>query len=240
MSSSFQNHNANQRPGSSGDYAAPSHPPPPRVPDGWAVRWDDNYHRFYYVNLATKASQWDVPEGTVFSDDPPSYQHSITPPRTPDPSRRAEHTGSPAPGVASSSNPAHQPEHKSFGQKVGDFLEKRAAKKQAYYANRPMMVMGPRPMMGGYGGGMYGRPMYGPGYGGYPGMMGGGYGRRPGMGAGGAAMLGAGGGLLGGMMLADAMDDRYEDGYEQGMDDYGGGDFDSGDFGGGDFGGGDF
>lgn len=52
------------------------------------------------------------------------------------------------------------------------------------------------------------------------------------MGAGGAAALGVGGGLVGGMMLANAMDgdDDYQEGYQDGQqDDYGGGD----DFGGG-------
>jgi hypothetical protein len=72
------------------------------------------------------------------------------------------------------------------------------------------------------------------------------------MGAGGAAALGAGAGLLGGMVLADAMTpdvvqntNVYEGGggggggYEEGGGDFGGGgdDFGGGDFGGGDFGG---
>lgn len=53
------------------------------------------------------------------------------------------------------------------------------------------------------------------------------------------AMLGAGGGLLGGMMLMHGMDemreDAYQDGYQDGFsngDDFGGGDFGGGDFGG--------
>ncbi|MBZ6375385.1 MAG: hypothetical protein LBE67_10395 [Kocuria palustris] len=57
------------------------------------------------------------------------------------------------------------------------------------------------------------------------------------MGTAGAAALGVGGGLLGGMLIADAIDDHHDSGdYGGGGDDYGGGD----DFGGGDFGGGDF
>lgn len=51
-------------------------------------------------------------------------------------------------------------------------------------------------------------------------------------------MLGAGAGMLGGFLLADAMTpDVY---VENNNYDYGGGDYDGGDFGGGDFGGGDF
>lgn len=50
------------------------------------------------------------------------------------------------------------------------------------------------------------------------GMMGGGYGRPPrkGMGVGGAAALGVGGGLVGGMLLADAMNDGNEGSYQDG------------------------
>lgn len=89
----------------------------------------------------------------------------------------------------------------------------------------------------GYGGGGYPPQQYG-GYG--AGMMGG---HRPpprkgGMGAGGAAALGVGGGLVGGMMLANAMDDNdYSEGYQDGQqDDFdGGGGGDMGDMGGGDF-----
>ncbi|KAJ5655642.1 hypothetical protein N7507_007592 [Penicillium longicatenatum] len=101
--------------------------------------------------------------------------------------------------------------------------------------------------------GYYGRypqqqaPGYGypaPGYGGYPPQ--GGYYQQPqqkhGMGTAGAAALGVGGGLLGGLLIADAvegMEDHHD--YDNGGDyggDYGGG---GGDFdGGGDFGGGDF
>lgn len=73
----------------------------------------------------------------------------------------------------------------------------------------------------------------GPGYGGYPQ---GGFSQRPsrrqggGMGTAGAAALGVGGGLLGGMLLADAIEDHGDhDDYGGGGDDYGGGDFD-GDF----------
>lgn len=99
------------------------------------------------------------------------------------------------------------------------------------------MPMGTGMMGGGYhapmmGGGGYGRPMYGGGYG-QP-MMGGG--RRQGgggMGMAGGAALGLGAGALGGMALANAMDDDdYGDGYQEGYDDGGGGDDFGGDDGG--------
>lgn len=103
---------------------------------------------------------------------------------------------------------------------------------------------------GGYGGGY---PQQGPpmGYGGYPQQGYGGYPQQGygyqqqqqpqrrtggGMGTAGAAALGVGGGLLGGMLIADAIDDHEDhDNYDNGgggYDDGGGGDFDGG---GGDF-----
>ena len=43
------------------DVAPPPGPPPPEVPEGWIARWDDNYKQFFYVNLATKKPQWEMP-----------------------------------------------------------------------------------------------------------------------------------------------------------------------------------
>lgn len=96
---------------------------------------------------------------------------------------------------------------------------------QQGYGGYPQQGYGGYPQQG-YGGGMggFGRPMGG-GYGG--GYGGGGYGHPPrkgGMGVGGAAALGVGGGLLGGMMLADAMDDDNDGGGDYGGGDDGGGD----------------
>ena len=114
------------------------------------------------------------------------------------------------------------------------------------------------------GGGMgYSRPpqqaAYGypqAGYGGYPPPQQAGYGypsypaqggyyaqqqapqrRHNGMGTAGAAALGVGGGLLGGFLLADAVEDLGHDFDGPPPGDYGGGGFDGGDFGGDDFGG---
>lgn len=43
------------------DFAAPSGPPPPKVPEGWVARWNDQYKEWFYVNTITKQSQWDKP-----------------------------------------------------------------------------------------------------------------------------------------------------------------------------------
>lgn len=113
---------------------------------------------------------------------------------------------------------------------------------QAGYGGYPQQQgYGGYPQQGGYGGG------YGPPQGGYGGGYGGGYAQqRPqragggGMGMMGGAALGLGGGLIGGMLLEDAINDHeqheeqqaYDQGYQDGNDnDMGGGD----DFGGGDF-----
>lgn len=43
------------------DFDAPSGPPPPKVPEGWVARWNDQYKEWFYVNTFTKKSQWDKP-----------------------------------------------------------------------------------------------------------------------------------------------------------------------------------
>lgn len=51
----------------------------PKVPDGWLAKFDDKYSTWFYVNLSTKKSQWEPPNGTTFDsqsgDDvpPPAY-----------------------------------------------------------------------------------------------------------------------------------------------------------------------
>lgn len=47
------------------DFVPPPGPPPPIVPEGWIARFNDRYQQFFYVNLATKQSQWDKPPGTI-------------------------------------------------------------------------------------------------------------------------------------------------------------------------------
>jgi hypothetical protein len=250
------------------DFAPPVRPPPPTVPQGWTVRWDSHYNRWFYVNLATKQSQvrslgfifiqpftnsvdqWEAPPGTTFPDQPPPYSGSpvqksnnLSPRPEPYRAHSSPHPISASAG-ASSPAPSPAPTHgSSSGGGLGSALKSvlKAAKQHKQSRPHTSSYYTTNPY---YGGGMMGRPMYGGGYSmGGPMMMGGGFGgRRPGMGAGGAAALGLGGGLLGGMMLNDAMNDEWRDGYQDAMQDQGdyGGGFDGGDFGGGDFGGGDF
>ncbi|KAH0608210.1 uncharacterized protein H6S33_002262 [Morchella sextelata] len=42
-------------------YAPPHTPPHPVLPYGWTARFDTRYQRFYYVDLATKRTQWEMP-----------------------------------------------------------------------------------------------------------------------------------------------------------------------------------
>ncbi|KAK5661494.1 hypothetical protein OQA88_11398 [Cercophora sp. LCS_1] len=43
------------------DFEAPQGPPPPKVPEGWVARWNDQYKEWFYVNTYTKKSQWEKP-----------------------------------------------------------------------------------------------------------------------------------------------------------------------------------
>ncbi len=44
------------RPGQEG----PSYGPPP-LPEGWIPQWDGNSKKYYFVQLSTGESQWDIP-----------------------------------------------------------------------------------------------------------------------------------------------------------------------------------
>ncbi|KAH6885930.1 hypothetical protein B0T10DRAFT_462175 [Thelonectria olida] len=113
---------------------------------------------------------------------------------------------------------------------------------QQYYPQQQGYGQGP-PMGGYYGQQQYGQQQYGQphyGGGGYGYQQQGYYGQQPpkksgGMGMAGGAALGVGAGLIGGALIADAIDDNeqeaYQEGYQDGNDnDFGGGDDFGGDF----------
>lgn len=138
------------------------------------------------------------------------------------------------PGAPSSTSPL-PPRPESSG-KSKSFLGKLLGKSGGGYPQQPAGYNQGYPPQG------YPQQAYGgypqQGYGGYPQQgygspYGGGYGqpqkRKGGLGAGGAAALGLGGGLLGGALLADAINDGQEDAYQEGYDDGAdGGGFDGG------------
>jgi len=62
------------------DYAPPTGPPPPKLPEGWKAVWNDQYSEWFFVNIYTKKSQWDKPTEPVYplgeaplDNAPPSY-----------------------------------------------------------------------------------------------------------------------------------------------------------------------
>ncbi|CAI7620648.1 unnamed protein product [Penicillium glandicola] len=71
-------------------FAPPSGPPPPSVPEGWKAQYDDRYHAWFYVDLATGKSQWDRPEG------PPPRDDDNLPPNSRAPSYSSAGPGDPA------------------------------------------------------------------------------------------------------------------------------------------------
>ncbi|KAF1979136.1 hypothetical protein BU23DRAFT_595115 [Bimuria novae-zelandiae CBS 107.79] len=66
------------------EFAPPSGPPPPKVPEGWKAVWNAQYSEYFYVNIYTKVSQWDKP---TF----PAYPPGEAPPSGPPPSYGGGH-----------------------------------------------------------------------------------------------------------------------------------------------------
>lgn len=49
---------------------------PPSLPAGWIAQWDGSSRKYYYVQLATGVSQWDVPTDPVQTGTPvPGAEH---------------------------------------------------------------------------------------------------------------------------------------------------------------------
>jgi len=220
---------------------------PPTVPSGWLAKFDDKYKTWFYVDLSTKKSQWEAPKGTVFdkADDvpPPAYSPTTSKAETVSPTTSKLNVPAKDEQNKGLFNRHHQqqPGYGGGAAAAGSIPPRTQYPAQPGYGGFP-----PQQAYGGYPPQGYGG--YPPqGYGGYPPQGYGGYPpqqaqrSRFGGGAGNMA-LGVGGGLLGGMLLGNAMNDwgdsermeGYQDGYQDGFDN-GGGDFDGGDFGGGDF-----
>jgi hypothetical protein len=180
-----------------------------------------------------------------------AYYNSAPPPQYGDyPGQQPSYgqSGGPSPGPAAAglAGPAGM-----YGDPNGpQDQQKKGLLGKLFGKNRPQQQPYHQPYHGGYmspsgppPGGYYGQGPYGQSPYAQPG-------RKSGIGTGGAAALGLGGGLLGGMLLEEAIDGHHgggyggDDGGYGGGDDggYGGGDGGDGggDFGGGDGGGGDF
>lgn len=72
------------------DFAPPTGPPPPRVPEGWKALWNNQYQEWFYVNIHTKQSTWEKPTQPAYADNhdaspggaPPGYSAGSNAPRT--------------------------------------------------------------------------------------------------------------------------------------------------------------
>lgn len=279
------------------DFAPPTGPPPPRVPEGWKAIWNDQYKEWFYVNIHTKQSQWDKPTAPALDPNashdaaPPSYSPGGSAPvnagkdtkspnlqsNNPYASNTAEsdealarrlqeeenarNHGTASRGASDSyytgagqnqqypaspsyqSSSLQQPQTTDRGSgKSGGFLSKLKDKMSQPPQQRPggypQQGYGGYPPQGQqYGGQQYGGYPQQGGYGGYPQQGYGGYPqqgygqpmgygqqqmygqpvkKKGGLGAGGAAALGVGGGLLGGMLLMDGIDNMEDNAYDQG------------------------
>lgn len=92
------------------DFAPPSGPPPPRVPEGWKAQWNEQYKEWFYVNLHTKQSQWDKPTEPAYPGNdgapagpPPGYDHNRTQQTGPEKSFGSNNPYGSAPGSGAGS-----------------------------------------------------------------------------------------------------------------------------------------
>ncbi|KAI9846162.1 MAG: hypothetical protein M1837_004276 [Sclerophora amabilis] len=69
-------------------FAPPTGAAPPSVPEGWTAQFNEQYQAWFYVNLHTKQSQWEIPTEPalpgpargVADGAPPSYDQRIASP----------------------------------------------------------------------------------------------------------------------------------------------------------------
>jgi hypothetical protein len=193
-------------------YAPPLGPPPPQVPEGGIAKYDKTYQRFYYVNLTTKRSQWEKPSGAF---DDPATGLGLS-------SRIAkENLGSDNCLLASSAQtpPPQEParacpgdrSHFAFGQKQDNcgFVKRLSS----LFKHTPSQE---RTQSRRFAQSALARPQTQAGYARQP--------KNGGIGSSSAAAVGAGTGLLAGMILENLItshgdrDRRYEQGFRDGAD----------------------
>lgn len=217
------------------------------LPDGWIAQYDPNYKAWYYVNTLAKPPipTWIHPLGPA-TPSLPEYSPPAVPPNNNSSTYADRYSPNGQGGYASQDDRNSSAEYRDERRGLGGLL---GHLRPGHHHNSGF-GRGGGGYMGGGGGYMGGGGGYMGGGGGYPGQQ-----QQPqvvyveqqhapkrsGMGN---VALGAGAGLLGGVVLGEMLergdeDRRYDDGYNDGA--YDGG-FDGGnDFGGGDdFGSGDF
>ncbi|KAF2878419.1 hypothetical protein BDV95DRAFT_557429 [Massariosphaeria phaeospora] len=84
------------------EYAPPTGPPPPHLPEGWKAVYNQQYSEYFYVNIYTKQSQWEKPTHPVY---PPGEASEGLPPSYPPPMSGAASTSPSGKGSFGSNNP---------------------------------------------------------------------------------------------------------------------------------------
>ncbi|KAL8822366.1 MAG: hypothetical protein Q9191_006897 [Dirinaria sp. TL-2023a] len=140
------------------DFAPPTGPPPPKVPEGWKAVFNDQYKEWFYVNKYTKQSTWERPNSPVYPSSPSA-------PGGPPPSYTGGGVSGPEKGHLSTNNPySSDAASKSQGN-----VESDAAYAARLQAEENARAEG-RPSSRGASDDYYGRPSSATG--GYPGGQG--------------------------------------------------------------------
>ncbi|PPQ63974.1 hypothetical protein CVT24_009096 [Panaeolus cyanescens] len=211
-------------------YASTANPDTRTLPDGWITQFDPNYKAWYYVNTRSTPPEttWVHPLGPP----PPPPQQYGPPSGPPPPNNNGYNPGFPQGNYGGYPNHNSQPPYGGYGGQnnypynsgpspggYGDQRDYGGYNQQSSYGSQPPAnTKGAGGMLGGlmskFGGGSShgsGYPQQG-GYNGYPPqtvvVQ-----QQPkksgGMGMGGMALAG-GAGLLGGLLVADAIDDAFD------------------------------
>lgn len=199
------------------------------VPAGWAPCWDSTYKRFYFINLATKYSQWELPtadeaQAPLDPPCPPPYE-VILDPLDRGPTNDPVHSQTQRMSEAEEEFPKRSNSRSGgLGAKISKFLRTRSPS-MAHAHSRPAQNHDiPPPTQ--YSGGVppqnlesvdEAKPL-----GGLALPQ-----KKPGIGVAEGVGMGMGAGLLGGVLVADAVED-HDGGFDyieaRGWDDGAGGD----------------
>ncbi|KAG0125128.1 hypothetical protein HOY82DRAFT_594314 [Tuber indicum] len=192
-------------------YAPPPGPPPPTVPEGWVPQYDPTYQRFYYVNLATQKSQWEKPPGTVDASivgaasnggSNACYQTPPAPMLVSQTSTHEEPATSHMGFYNQQMAEKEQQKKTGFASQVSSFFKHGSSRSEPQQQNPPFVYCSPQVP--------HPQAAYMPQQ------------RSSDLGIVGSLALGAGGGLLAGMALENAItnrgDERYDQGFEDGAD----------------------
>lgn len=89
--------------------AGPSSPPP--LPEGWIAHLDQNSGQYYYIHLATQATQWEFPKG-------PNPIHHEAAPLSPTASTYGNPLGSPVFGKQPMASPMFSPQTPGYAESI--------------------------------------------------------------------------------------------------------------------------